>query len=218
MAKIKDVVENRRKRCTGFDRLRAIGGRYRRKVVDVASHLGHEIIRREAACAALSLIFASTVVVPGILIFFDRSLPFEYVDTAMVEKTALPGQRVHFRLTVRKVDKTCRGHVDRVFLDATGRVFPLRAEATAYQYFRTENGLRIVERSFTIPDEAAPGEGTYASFPEFWCYPLQFLWPIKAPPLRAKLLVLSPQTSKLPPGSLPSVPPGYILVPVVPAH
>lgn len=171
---------------------------------------GAEVLQREALCAALALIFTATVVIPGILIFWDRALPFEYVDATIVEKAASPGDRVHFRLTVRKVDKECRGRVDRVFVDSTGRVFPLNDQPTAYQFFPSRGDLRTIERAFRIPEEAATGEAAYVSFPEFWCYPLQFLFPVKAPTLRAKVTVVPKGTVIGDPSKLIVMPPAAI--------
>lgn len=214
---VENMVRDRHGRSGHGAGLRPVRLRSWRRTAQIIHLAGARLIdlltyvaRRDALCAAVAAIFTFVVVIPTILICADRSLPFEYVDTSIVEKAAVPGERVHFRLTVRRVNKECRGHVDRVFIDSKGQVFPLRPEPTAYQYFDSKNGLRIVQRQFVIPDEAAPGEGTYASFPEFWCYPLQFLWPIKAPALRAKVAVVPKGTRIDNPRELLVVPPSAV--------
>jgi hypothetical protein len=171
-----------------------VGERPVGRLFQAITNLGIQVIHREWLCAAIAVLICSTTLVPGILIFYDRALPFEYVDTAIMEKTARPGDTVHFRLTARRVKKECRGHVDRIFIDQANTTIPLKSSKAVYN--RVENqgtsDLRIITVPFQIPEGAAPGEGTYVSFPEFWCYPLQFLVPIQAPPLRAKIVVLPP--------------------------
>lgn len=146
-------------------------------------------MNREALCAALALVFTFTVVIPSILIWGDRSLPFHYIDSNMVETSAAPGSRVHVRYTVTKVSKACSGNVQRYFFDATGRVFFLGETTTIYYRLLQDKTEGVFERSWTVPVEAAAGEGIYVAYVEFWCNKVQAFFPIKAPTQKARLIV-----------------------------
>lgn len=158
--------------------------------------------RGDATCFALAAIFSAVVVIPGVLIFADRSLPFTYVDYNIVEKAVEAGGKATFRLTIKNVTKTCAGRVDRAFVDAAGRVWPMASQRTAYQHSLDRDGapVRLIDREVEIPEGAAPGEGTYIGEPRFWCYPLQHLHPIPGPTMRARVIVL-PKGQYIAPGS-----------------
>lgn len=150
------------------------------------------MINREALCAALALVFTFTVVIPSILIFGDRSLPFQYIDAAMVDQVAVPGQRVHVRYTVAKVSKDCSGTVQRYFFDGAGRVFFLGEAPAVYYRVVSDPVAGTFEMPWVVPLEAAPGDGLYVAYVEFWCNKVQALFPIKAPPQKARVTVLMP--------------------------
>lgn len=129
------------------------------------------------------------MVIPSILIFGNRSLPFQYIDANMIEASAAPGSSVHVRYTVTKVSKACSGSVQRYFFDATGRVFFLGETPAIYYRLMQDRTEGTFERSWVVPAEAAPGEGVYVAYVEFWCNKVQALFPIKAPTQKARLII-----------------------------
>lgn len=160
--------------------------------------------------------FCSTVVAPGILIFADRTLPFTYIDYAMVEKAAKPGDKIHFRVTARDVRKNnCEGRVKRTWVDGAGRAFPLPTTRTIYQYGPNQDGtaLRAIRPpAIQVPEDAAPGESSYVSEPEFWCFPLQNLYPIKADTMRVRIIILPKDELVIPGSGVTLTPKGRPLV------
>lgn len=156
------------------------------------------MIRREALCFGLAMIFTTMVVVPGILIFWDRSPPFQYIDALVPEKAVHAGDAAHVRITINKVQKDCRGRVERYFFDSTGRAFFLGESPVIYFRAIEERRAGAFERRWLMPADAAPGEGYYVFYPEFWCNPVQYLYPIKPGPQKARVTVLPPLPPRAP--------------------
>ena len=173
--------------------LRQLRERLSGGVGQALQHAWVEVIRRETLCFVLAAIFTATVVVPGVLIFGNRSLPLEYLDANIVEKTVVPGERAHVRFTVNRVQKECRGRVERYFYDADGKAFFLGSTQTIYYRALQDRPRGTFERSWTVPTEAALGEGIYVAFPEFWCNGVQRFYPISAPPQKARVTVVAPR-------------------------
>lgn len=197
METVEDMGKNRRIGSRSGPDLRSMGhglsqryGEVWGRFVQRAAGIGLEVIHRETLCFAIAAIFAMTVVVPGILIFWDRGAPLEFVDATVVGGSVLPGQRAETRFTVRQVTKECRGRVERFFYDSAGKGYFLGEGPTIYHRMLDGADHGAFSRGWTVPADAAPGKGTYIAYPEFWCQPLQFLWPIKAPPQKASVLVI----------------------------
>lgn len=151
------------------------------------------MIHRDRVCAITAAAFTIFVVIPGILIGAGRSLPFEFIDARMMESAASPGQEVDVRYTIRNVTKECSGSVERFFVDSQTRTFFLGKSSTIYHRVVSRGDTDgSFDRQWRIPPGAAPGPGLYIAYPEFWCNPLQQLWPIKAPTQKASITVVRP--------------------------
>lgn len=150
------------------------------------------MIHRDRVCLALAIAFTGFFVVPGILIFWDRTLPYEFIDARIMESTATPGQEVDVRYTIRNVTKECSGTVNRIFIDSSTRTFFLGESPTIYNLLVDKSdSIGVFDRQWKIPASAAPGPGLYVAYPKFWCYPLQWLYPVKpAAPYKATVTVV----------------------------
>ena len=189
--------DGRVRRRSGAD-LRSMGNGLRGRLGEVwrgfiqrAAGIGLEVIHRDRVCLALAVTFTVGIVVPSILIGWDRTLPYEFIDARIMESAAAPGQEVDIRYTVRNVSKECSGTVHRIFIDSSGRTFFLGESPTIYQLLLAKGENGVFDRQWKIPPGAAPGPGLYVAYPKFWCYPLQWLYPVKpAVPYKATVTVV----------------------------
>lgn len=151
------------------------------------------MIHRDRVCAMTAAAFTVFVVIPAVLIGYDRVPPFEFIDARIMESAAAPGEEVDIRYTVRNVTKECSGSVERVFFDSTGKTFYLGNGPTIYDRIvgrDDKNGA--FDRQWRIPTGAASGPGVYVADPVFWCNPLQQFYPIKGARQKATITVVRP--------------------------
>lgn len=182
---------NHARSCSMGHRLRVWSRSVWGRGIKRAAKLGLEVIHRETLCFVIAMIFSAVVVIPGILIFYDRTLPFELIDSRMVETTASPGQQVDVRYTVRNLSKSCDGYVDRFFFDASGRAFYLGTSRIVYSRLLDPNKpTGSFDRQWRIPESAASGPGVYVADPKFWCYPLQHLYPVRGASQKTPITVV----------------------------
>lgn len=153
-------------------------------------------MRGRTSCHLCGILIGALVVFPGVYIFGDRSLPFEYMHTFNRPDTARPGDSVATVFTITKVKRECQGEFDRVFIDSAGKIFYMGTFPTIYHYNADSGSTRTFTKEWRVPkgdavaEDAAPGKGVYRSVPRFWCNPIQRAYPIEAPPLSVPLVVL----------------------------
>lgn len=149
------------------------------------------MIERHSVCVALATV-AGAVLFSVITVFWSSGQPFEVVDAKIVERAAAPDDVATFRMSVRRVNRSCRGVVKRVFIDSSGHPFQLQPMRVFYGGIEQQGSVPIpvIERYVRIPEKAADGEGTYVEFPTFWCNPMQALYPIEMPPIRATVRIV----------------------------
>lgn len=144
----------------------------------------------DITCVVLAMLFSAVFVVPPIMIFSDRSLPFQYGHTYAKTDYLHAGQIGTNVFTVKDARKNCNGEFSRFFTDAKGNRFFLGTFRTSYQH-----GLSVSEgRSFTkdwiVPLGAMPGPGLYEAEPRFWCNWIQGIYPIKADTVKIKVTIV----------------------------
>ena len=151
---------------------------------------------RDATCIILAMLFSAVFIVPPILVYGDRSLPFEYVHVYPVNEYLHPGEQTHNVFVVTDVKKPAAGRYRRWFTDAAGHRTFLGVFEANYRQGLSESGQRTFNSPWTVPPKelAVPGPGLYESEPEFWHNWLQgLLYPISPPlPVRVKVHILPP--------------------------
>ena len=136
------------------------------------------------------MLFSAVFVVPPILIFGDRRLPFEYGHTYAKNERLRAGETGTNVFTVKDVRKNCEGEFSRFFTDSVGNRFFLGTFRTNYQHGLAASGNRSFEKDWTVPLGAQPGPGLYETEPRFWCNWVQGAFPISAEPVKIKIIVL----------------------------
>lgn len=139
-------------------------------------------------CIALSLAF---------LIFWDRTPPITYLMPFAQPNEIRPGGDTRLAMRLDKVSRICHGRFTRSFIDSTGRRFPMGTYDTVYQYYVTKDDptpvyYKWVRIPMTDADarEVHEGPGVYESLPEWWCNPVQRLYPIQGAPVRIAIKML----------------------------
>ena len=131
-------------------------------------------------------VFVFTIVA---MVFFgmllDRGLPYERSAGEMIPPEARAGEQIFVRWTGEK-KRDCPGIVHRVFIDSAGTYHPV--EFAGAVYARVGIGMPLL-RPLTVPAKMACGPAQYIARTEFYCNPVQRLWPIvsNAPPVIFKV-------------------------------
>ncbi len=152
---------------------------------------------RDANCIILAMLFSAVFVVPPILVYGDRSLPFEYVHVYPAKIDLHPNEQTHNVFVVTDVKKPASGRYHRWFTDSKGHRTFLGTFQANYQQGLSESGKRTFNSPWQVPPKelAYPGPGLYESYPEFWHNPLQGqVNPVTPPqPVRVKVNILPPE-------------------------
>lgn len=144
---------------------------------------------RMVACAVAASAVSMVTVVPMVLIFGDRSLPFDYGHVYPASPVVAPGEAAVNVFTVKSVRKDCDGAFDRYMTDAKGTRFFLGSYRTDYRRGLAASGWRRFESTWAVPTAAAPGPALYETEPRFWCNWAQRVLPIHADPVRVRVHV-----------------------------
>lgn len=145
---------------------------------------------KNVTCVALAMLFSAVFVVPPILIFGDRSLPFQYGLAYSKSEFLHAGQRATNVFAIRELKKNCNGEFDRFFTDAHGNRFFLGTLRTSYMHGLIVLNGRRFEKDWNVPLGAEPGPGLYETIPRFWCNLVQAIYPIPADPVKIKVTIL----------------------------
>lgn len=124
------------------------------------------------------------------MIWGDRSLPFEYGHAYAKTDHLHAGETGTNVFTVRDVRKDCDGEFSRYFTDAKGNRFFLGTYRTSYQHGLIASGNRRFEKDWVAPLGAQPGPGLYETEPVFWCNWFQGAFPIRADPVKIKIMIV----------------------------
>lgn len=145
---------------------------------------------RDVTCVVLAMLFSAVFVVPPIMIFGDRSLPFEYGHTYSKSEFLHAGETGTNVFTVKDARKNCNGEFKRFFTDAKGNRFYLGTYRTSYEHGLAVTDGRSFSKDWTVPLSAQPGPGLYEAEPTFWCNWFQGAYPIAAATVKIKVTIL----------------------------
>lgn len=149
------------------------------------------MLGRNVVCHLAAMTFCFVVVVPLVLIFGNRTLPFDYIEVSFVEKAARPGDYVQLRFLTGKVHSSISGEFDRIFYDGEGRAQFLGTFPTVYNKLTTVGGQQPFYKDFQIPVNATEGDALYITRPRFWHNELQrWIYPIEATPQKASIWII----------------------------
>lgn len=154
-------------------------------------------MKRDWLCHAAAALFSVLVVVPAILVFGDRSLPFEFVHAYFKPATVHANEDMMLAYTIKDVTKECDGEVKQYMVDADGTIYPLGTIPTVYRD-SGEKSSRLIFRRKHVPEYKpgtttpfAPGPAVYRAYPRYWCNPLQKLYPVEPErPMEVKFFVV----------------------------
>lgn len=162
-------------------------------------------------CLALAVLFNAVFVVPPLMIFGNRTPPFEFVHNYARSPYLQPGQTGVNVFTVKDNQKECQSEFDRYFTDASGSRFFLGTFRGGYKRGLQITEGRRFEREWTVPIDAEPGPGLYEAHTRFWCNWFQEAYPIAVGPVKIPVTIVPRGTTILPqtrPAPMPSFPQG----------
>ena len=149
------------------------------------------VLGRHLVCHIAAMVFCVVVVVPLVLVFGNRTLPFDYIEVAFVEKAARPGEFVQIRFLTGTITSSINGEFDRIFYDGAGRPQFLGTFPTIYNKLTTVGEPQPFYKDFQIPANATEGDALYITKPRFWHNEVQrWLYPIEAPPQKARIWII----------------------------
>lgn len=172
-------------------RLGEVGLRFVVGILKILRDTWDRVKHKNVTCVSLASLFSVVFVVPPIMIFGDRSLPFEYGLAYAKNEYLVAGGSGTIVFTVKGEPKKCKGEFSRYFTDAQGNRFFLGTFRTSYQQglANSTNG-RVFEKDWVVPLGAQPGPGLYETEPYFWCNWFQELYPIQAIPVKIKVTII----------------------------
>lgn len=149
--------------------------RYFQITLDLAERF--MIDRRRLVCHLAAALFSVCVVIPAVLVFGNRALPFEIAHVFFKPEVAHAGDTIMLHYTLIGIEKECGGAVDQSMIDAVGNVFDTGTIPVLYSS-RQGDAVRNLIRPKVIPQEAKPGPALYRAKVSYWCNPMQRLYPI----------------------------------------
>ena len=146
---------------------------------------------RGAVCHALALC-AGAALFCGVQLVWDRSIPFDYIDVSPSVASGYPGDEIELRFVTGPVKSLVGGSFDRIYFDGDARAIPMGGDATEYHKSAVVGEPGVFYKHFQIPKNAHPGPSICVTRPTFWHNPIQqYLWPIRAPEQKVKIITLS---------------------------
>lgn len=165
-------------------------GRRCRPLLGASAVIWQRINRRAVFCVALACVFNAVFIVPPIMIFGNRTLPFDTVMVFPKTPFAAAGSTVVNVFVVKDVRNECASEFDRFFTDSQGNRYFLGTHRGSYRHGLDMTEGRRFEREWKIPDDARTGPAMYEAEPRFWCNWFQQIVPIKAPTVRIPINVV----------------------------
>lgn len=134
---------------------------------------------REIACHGIAASFGLAVVLPIMVMLFDRDQPFTLYNATTEPSPAIPGKPLVITFEVDVV-RQCEGEVVRSIVDHTGRVFTFKRERTWYHEALATGRVKFT-REIIVPIGSKPGSATFHADVTRWCNSLQKIFhPIRA--------------------------------------
>lgn len=125
----------------------------------------------------LAAMVALLIAVPLVFIVGIRTSPYTYIRGQMVDEEVTAGMLGYVRWT-GMYKRNCTGEFFRTILDSGDNIHYLLVIPDPPD----DDELNVpVEwtRAFILPHGAAEGPALYRVRAQYWCNPLQHLWPIK---------------------------------------
>lgn len=161
-------------------RLRTVGGgfhtRFEAAVGLVQRRLA--IVRRDIICHASAAVFCALVVIPAVMIFGNRKMPFEIGFVFFKPTEARAGDTIMLNFTLTRVNRRCRGEVRQRMFDSAGHIWDLGTIPSSIEA-DIGDGAIPVHRPKKIPEGFASGPALYRSRVYHWCNPLQWIYPME---------------------------------------
>lgn len=196
MGQAKNLARIRHSRCNSLFRDSAIGRGDSGALAAIASRTMATLVESTVGCHIVAATVC-TLATMGLLIFWDRSAPIEYLMPYATPNEIHAGDHTRLVMRLSKVSRMCKGEFTRSFVDSGGRRFAMGKFETVYQYFvNSETKQLTYPKDITIPltdadaKAVAAGPGVYESLPEWWCNPVQWLYPIQGVPVRIPIKIL----------------------------
>ena len=136
--------------------------------------MGDIQVKRDRLLKATAALASFLFVAPATYMAFDNEMPYTYLDGVIIPDHAPDGAQVTVDWRI-KVNRLCRGAVQRVIVDARG---------VAHTYDATPAALSVdpkaehLLRTFTLPLGMPEGETKYRANVCYICNPLQVFWPL----------------------------------------
>lgn len=136
-------------------------------------------IRRDWICHLAAAVFSLVVVVPLVMVFGDRTLPFDIGHVFFTPTVARPGDTLTLNYTLTRVAKDCDGEVHQLMFDGSGHVWDLGVTRALYSERTDREQIRTFHRDKKVPMGFAPGPALYKARVFYWCNPLQRFYPLE---------------------------------------
>lgn len=133
-------------------------------------------LRRTIICQVVAASIGMTVVLPLIIMAFDREAVAKFTDTKISPSEIYPGQTVTISWRGNQY-RACNGEIRRTVIDSSGRYFNYAIEPTGGGTVRPSDAR--LTKEFMTPEGMTPGRAEYIAKVWRWCNWVQhWIWPM----------------------------------------
>lgn len=161
--------------------------------------MNHSTRRKHNIIAAFVVVI---FVAPLFWMLLDREPPYSEHAGKTIPHEVKAGDQITVEWQMR-VNRVCPGYIAREIVDSQNVLwnYDVQPSIRREQQFDVAGAPRLtrLRRSFTIPEQAAPGPARYRSLSCYICNPIQQLWPvcIRTPDVNFTILPREETTGKL---------------------